>query len=505
MEGEACRLPHRYHGRAGPGGAGRQAAAGLGGGLPLVMALACGVAVANVYFPQAITPLIARGFGIGQDAAAVLATVTQFGYAAGIFLLVPLGDRLPRRPLVTLLLAVTALALLVAGLAPAVGPLLAAGAAVGAATVVPQILLPMAAGMAEPDRRGAVTGTLQAGLIGGILLARAFGGVLGEHFGWRALYLVAAALTGLLALVLGLALPRSAPAVRDRYPTLLADTLRLLRHEPQLRRSVSFQVTVFGAFSAVWTAVALLITGPRYGMGTQAVGLLALIGAASMFLAPAAGRWVDRYGPDRVNLWCVLLALASGALLLTGLAGGPAGLVGLAAGLLLIDVAVQCGQVADQARIFALRPEARSRLNTGYMTCGFVGASAGSWLGTRAFTQLGWGAVCALVALAASPSARTCPAATAPRHRMTHDEPRTRRNRRAPARPGRQHLRLDQRRALLPTGARRLRGRRRLPWASTAPGKTSGASRASSAPADTPPPPDSPWWTPCPPSWPPPS
>ncbi|MFI1710486.1 MFS transporter [Streptomyces griseoruber] len=373
------------------------------------MALACGVAVANVYFPQAITPLIAHGFGVGQDTATVLTTVTQLGYAVGIFLLVPLGDRLSRRPLITVLLAVTALALLAAGLAPAIGPLLAAGAVVGVATVVPQILLPMAAGLVGPERRGAVTGTLQAGLIGGILLARAFGGILGEHLGWRAPYLVAAVLTGVLALALGFALPRSVPTVRDRYPTLLADTLRLLLREPLLRRSIYFQVTVFGAFSAAWTAVALLITGPRYAMGTQAVGLLALIGAASMFLAPAAGRRVDRYGADRVNLWCVLLALASGALLLTGLAGGPAGIVGLGAGLLLIDVAVQCGQVANQARIFALRPEARSRLNTGYMTCSFVGASAGSWLGTRAYTQLGWGAVCAVVAVCALLALGACP------------------------------------------------------------------------------------------------
>jgi predicted MFS family arabinose efflux permease len=365
------------------------------------MALACGVAVSNVYFPQAITPLIAQGFGVGQDTATVVATVTQLGYAVGIFLLVPLGDRLSRRPLITVLLAVTALALLAAGLAPAIGSLLAAGVVVGVATVVPQILLPMAAGLVEPERRGAVTGTLQAGLVGGILLARTFGGVLGEHLGWRAPYLVAAVLTGLLAVALGFALPRSVPTVRDRYPTLLADTLRLLLHEPQLRRSIYLQVTVFGAFSAAWTAVALLITGPRYDMGTQTVGLLALIGAASMFLAPAAGRWADRYGADRVNLWCVLLALASAAFLLTGLAGGPAGIVGLAAGLLLIDVAVQCGQVANQARIFALRPEARGRLNTGYMTCGFVGAGAGSWLGTRVYTWLGWGAVCALVAVAA--------------------------------------------------------------------------------------------------------
>jgi predicted MFS family arabinose efflux permease len=369
--------------------------------VPLLMALACGVGVANVYFPQALTPLIADGLGVTPATAAVVATVTQLGYAVGIFLLVPLGDRLPRRPLITGLLATTCAALLVAGLAPVGGLLLAAGAVVGVATVVPQLLLPMAAGLVESDRRGSVIGTLQAGLIGGILLARTFGGVLGEHLGWRAPYLVAAVLTGLLAVVLGLALPGNAPAVHDRYPTLLADTLRMLHGERELRRSVLFQVTLFGGFSAAWTALALLITGPHYGMGTQAVGLLALIGAGSMFGAPAAGRWVDRFGADRVNLWCILAALASAAVLIAGALGGVVGLAALAVGLLLLDVAVQCGQVANQARIFALRPEARSRLNTGYMTCAFLGGSAGSWLGTRAYVRLGWGAVCTLIALAA--------------------------------------------------------------------------------------------------------
>lgn len=374
--------------------------------LPLVMALACGVTVANAYFPQAITPLIARSLEVSDGTAATLATLTQLGYAVGIFLLVPLGDRLPRRPLITVLLVVTSLALLIAGLAPGTGLLLAAGTLVGLATVVPQILLPMAAGLVEPERRGRVIGTLQAGLIGGILLARAFGGVLGEHLGWRAPYLVAAVLTALLAVVLCAILPTTVPAVRDGYPELLADTLRMLHREKELHRSVVFQITLFGGFSAAWTAVALLITGPRYDMGTQAVGVLALVGAGAMFLAPAAGNWVDRYGSDRVNLWCVAGGLAAAGVLAVGALGGTAGLVALAAGLLLIDVAVQCGQVANQARIFALRPEAHSRLNTGYMTCSFLGASAGSWLGVRAYTHFGWWAVCALIALTvASPIA----------------------------------------------------------------------------------------------------
>ncbi|EFL29259.1 major facilitator family transporter [Streptomyces himastatinicus ATCC 53653] len=380
------------------------APAGLGRRLPLLMAVACGVTVANAYFPQAITPLIAQSFGVSPATAATLATLTQLGYAAGIFLLVPLGDRLPRRPLITVLLAVTSLALLAAGLAPATGLLLAAGTLVGLATVVPQILLPMAAGLVEPARRGSVIGTLQSGLIGGILLARTFSGVLGEQLGWRAPYLLAAVLTALLAVALGFVLPTTTPAVRDRYPALLADTLRMLRTEKELRRSVLFQVTVFGGFSAAWTAVALLITGPRYDMGTQAVGILALVGAGSMFFAPAAGAWVDRYGPDRVNLWCTVGGLAAAAVLAVGALGGIGGIIALAAGLLLIDVAVQCGQVANQSRIFALRAEFRSRLNTGYMTCSFLGGSVGSWLGARAFDRFGWVAVCALIALAVAAS-----------------------------------------------------------------------------------------------------
>ncbi|MFE4869865.1 MFS transporter [Streptomyces sp. NPDC056682] len=369
--------------------------------MPLVMALACGVSVANVYFPQSLAPLIAGSFGITANAAASVATVTQLGYAAGIFLLVPLGDRLPRRPLITVLLTMTSLALLAAALAPATGALLAASTVVGMATVVPQLLLPMAAGLVASDRRGAVIGTLQGGLIGGILLARTFGGTLGEQLGWRAPYLVAATLTVLLTIVLHTALPRVAPATRDRYTALLAASVRMLRTEPDLRRSALFQAIVFGGFSAAWTSLALLVTGPRYGLDTQAVGVLALIGAASMFCAPAAGRWVDRHGADRVNLWCILATLAAAAVLAGGAAGSWTGLAALVAGLLLLDIAVQCSQVANQARIFALRPEARSRLNTAYMTCSFLGGSAGSWLGIRAYAQLGWLGVCALMGVLA--------------------------------------------------------------------------------------------------------
>nr|WP_245245169.1 MFS transporter [Streptomyces palmae] len=370
--------------------------------MTLLLALTCAVAVGNLYFPQAVVPLVAAGLHISPDTASLAVTGTQVGYTAGMFLLVPLGDRLPARRYLVVLLTLTGLGLLVAGCAPNLPVLAAASACVGLTTVAAQIVGPLAAGLVPDDRRGAVIGTLLSGSIGGMLLARTFGGALGEGSGWRAPYLAAAPLVLLLAVVLARALPATTPPSRQPYRALLAAPLRLLRAEPPLRRSCFYQATVFAAFSAVWTCLALLLTGPAYGLGAQAVGLLALVGGATMVCTPLAGRLVDRHGPDRVNLVCMLVVLASAAVLAAGGGGGLPGLAALVVGTLLLDVGMQSGMVANQARVYALRPDARSRLNTAYMTCAYLGGSAGSWLGVRVWGRAGWHGVCALVALLAA-------------------------------------------------------------------------------------------------------
>ncbi|WP_344658266.1 MFS transporter [Catenulispora subtropica] len=389
------------------------------------MSVACGVAVANIYFPQAISPLIADGLGVGRASAALVTTCSQLGYAAGIFLLVPLGDRLRHRRLITTLLLLTAGGLVVAGTATALPLLAVASALIGLTTVVPQILIPMAAGLAAPERRGEVTGTLLSGLIGGILLARTFSGVLGEWLGWRAPYLIAAAVVLALSAAMAAFLPPTTPSTDERYPALVAASLRLVCTEPMLRRSCRYQVLAFAAFSAAWTALALHVTGPRYHLGTPAVGVLALVGAGSMLVTPRAGRAADRLGPDAVNLRSLAGLSAAAGVLLLGSVGGAVGLAGLGAGMLALDVAMQSGQVANQARIFALRPEARARLNTAYMTCAFLGGSAGSWLGVRAYSAFGWNGVCGVVAvlgavaLGASAAAQPAAGALGPRRRTS--------------------------------------------------------------------------------------
>jgi len=373
----------------------------LSGRVIWMLAIACGVSVANVYFPQAISPLIATQLHTSRSAATLVATAAQLGYAAGLFLLVPLGDRLTHRRLVTILLVATAVGLTVAGTAHSFGVLVAAGTCVGITTVVPQILLPMAAGLVPEQRRGAVTGNLLSGLLAGILLARAFSGTLGAWLGWRAPYLTAAVMSLLLAVAMTVVIPATTRRSRQRYRELLVAPLRLLHSEPKLRRSCMYQVLMFGAFNATWTAVALLLTGPHFRLGTQAVGLLALVGAGSVFATPLAGRRIDRGGPDPINLVCFCGALAAAALLVLGTLGGVGGLIGLGAGMLVLDVAVQCGQVANQARIFALPGDARARFNTAYMTCAFLGGSGGSWLGVHAYAAVGWVGVPCLIAFAA--------------------------------------------------------------------------------------------------------
>ncbi|MEU5901668.1 MULTISPECIES: MFS transporter [Streptomyces] len=370
----------------------------------LLLAVTCGVAVGNVYFPQAVSPLVADGLHVSADAAALVVTATQFGYAGGIFLLVPLGDRVPYRTLIVTLLSLSGLGLLGAAAAPGISPLIVASVLVGVTTVVAQVIAPTAAGLVPEERRGAVAGTLLSGSIGGMLLSRVFGGTVGEWLGWRAPYLMTSLVALLIACVLARALPWSTAPTRQRYPALLAASLRLLRTEPDLRRSGFYQAMIFGGFSALWTGVALLLTGPEYGLGASAVGVLALVNAATMLCTPVAGRQVDRRGSDAVNLVCMVAVLVAAAVLFAGGLGGAVGLAALAVGSLLLDVAMQSGTVANQVRIFALSDEARARLNTAYMTCAYLGGSVGSWLSVHAYGAFGWPGVCGLVAVLTTPA-----------------------------------------------------------------------------------------------------
>jgi predicted MFS family arabinose efflux permease len=358
----------------------------------LLLAVSCGLTVANVYYAQPLLAEVSAAFQIGGMLTGALITVTQIGYAAGMLLLVPLGDRLERRRLVAVLLSITAVALVAAGVAPTFPVLLAASLISGATSVVAQILLPFAADLAPDQARGRIVGRVMSGLLFGILLSRTAGSLLAEATSWRVVYLTSAVLMAVFALALRSALPRRAPATRVGYGILLRSTARMLRIHPPLRRRALYQAAMFGAFSAFWTTIAFLLAGPPFHYSQLGIGVFALVGAGGAAVAPLAGRWADR-GHTRVMS---AAAFAAAALAFAVAGWGRHSVIALALAAILLDMAVQASVVLGQHTIYQLDPNARARLNSAFIASTFTGGAIGSQLGAVAYHTGGWVALAVL-------------------------------------------------------------------------------------------------------------
>lgn len=361
--------------------------------LTALLALTAGVAVANIYYAQPLLPDLARAFGVAEASAGLLVTGTQLGYTAGLVLLVPLGDGMDRRRLMLGQCAALVAALAAAAAAPNFAVLAAASVAVGVASTLAQQAVPFAAELADERSRGRTVGTVMSGLLAGILLARTLSGTVGEHFGWRAVFALGAAVAAGLGVLLWRALPHSRPGTREGYGALFGSLLGLTRRYPALRRAATIQALLFAGFSAFWTTLALLLES-RFGLGATAAGAFGVIGLVGVCVAPLAGRLADRRGPRGVVGAGIGLVLAGFVLVWAW-----PGLLGLAAGTVLLDGGIQLAMIANQTVVFALDPAARSRVNTVFMTALFLGASLGSAGGSAAWAWGGWPAVCGLSAL----------------------------------------------------------------------------------------------------------
>ncbi|MFG3102488.1 MFS transporter [Streptomyces sp. NPDC048182] len=365
---------------------------GVPGRLVVLLAVACGMTVANLYYAQPLLSELSRTFGIGTATAGLLVTLTQVGYVLGMVFLVPLGDRLEKRTLVTVLLTVTTAALLAAGLATGFPMLLVASLVSGATSVVAQILVPFAASLAPDETRGRVVGRVMSGLLTGILLSRTLSSLVSDVAGWRAVFLGSAVLMALLAVALRLALPPHAPTTAVAYHHVLRSTVRLVRTHPPLVRRGLYQAAMFGAFSAFWTTVSFVLTGPGFRYSPTGVGVFALVGAAGAAIAPLAGRWADR-GLVRPVTGA---ALAGAALAFVVAAAGRHSVVLLALAAVLLDMAVQTTLILGQHVVYQLDPAARARLNSGFIALFFVGGAAGSQLGSLVYDAAGWTGLSAL-------------------------------------------------------------------------------------------------------------
>jgi predicted MFS family arabinose efflux permease len=357
-----------------------------------LMAFSVGAIVANIYYVQPLLAAMARTFSVGVSMIGLVAMLTQVGTAIGMLIFVPLGDSRDRRALLTALLLGAAVALCGVATAQNLIWIAIASFAVGLCGAAVHIIVPFAAQLAPENSRGQVLGTVFSGLLLGILLARTFSGVVASFFGWRSVYVIAA--VGMLALMLLLRarLPKVAPQNSLRWPALMRSLVDLVRDHPALRESAFLGAALLCVFSAFWTTLVFLLQTPPYHYGSSAAGLFGLVGAAGALCAPLVGRFADRKGPRFTILLALLTTLAS--FLLLGAFGKI--MAGLIVGVVLLDVGVQSGHVANQTRIYALDANARSRLNTVYMFCYFTGGSLGSWLGAICWEYKGWSAVCAL-------------------------------------------------------------------------------------------------------------
>jgi predicted MFS family arabinose efflux permease len=365
-------------------------------GLTLLLASACGIVVANLYYVQPIVGIVSRDYHLSTAFAGALVTVTQLGYAMGLLFVVPLGDIVENRRLILTLLAALVVALLVAFVAPSAGLFLLASAAIGLSASAVQVIVPFAGHLADDETRGRVVGNVVSGLLFGIMLSRPASSFAAEFIGPRSIFAMSAAAIALLIGLLALKLPARRPEGIP-YAKVLASLWPLLRDTQALHRRGGYQAAMFGAFSLFWTAVPLLLEGPRFHFSQAGIGLFALVGAGGALASPFAGRFADAgYGHAATGSAIAVAALS----FVVALVGGwwTSWPILVVAGVVL-DMAVAVTLVVGQREIFGLGAAQRGRLNGLFLAMFFAGGAFGSFAAGIALAHGGWTAT-SLVGLA---------------------------------------------------------------------------------------------------------
>ncbi|EPS1422464.1 TPA: MFS transporter [Enterobacter hormaechei subsp. xiangfangensis] len=371
---------------------------GLSPALILLMSVATGLAVASNYYAQPLLDTIARAFDLSASSAGFIVTAAQLGYAAGLLFLVPLGDMFERRMLIVSMTLLAAGGMLITASSQSLTMMIIGTALTGLFSVVAQILVPLAATLASPEKRGKVVGTIMSGLLLGILLARTVAGLLASLSGWRTVYWVASVLMLIMALALWRGLPKVKQENHLNYPQLLASVFSLFTRDKLLRTRAILGCLTFANFSILWTSMAFLLAAPPFNYSEGVIGLFGLAGAAGALGARPAGGLADKGKSHMTTSAGLVLLLLSWAAIWYG----HVSVLALIVGILVLDLTVQGVHITNQTVIYRMKPDARNRLTAGYMTSYFIGGAAGSLISASAWQHAGWTGVCAIGAIVAA-------------------------------------------------------------------------------------------------------
>jgi len=362
------------------------------------MSVATGLAVASNYYAQPLLDTIAHAFNLSASSAGFIVTAAQLGYAAGLLFLVPLGDMFERRMLIVSMTLLAAGGMLITASSQSLSMMILGTALTGLFSVVAQILVPLAATLAAPEKRGKVVGTIMSGLLLGILLARTVAGLLASLGGWRTVYWVASVLMVIMALALWRGLPKVKQENHLNYLQLLASVFTLFTQDKLLRTRALLGCFTFANFSILWTSMAFLLASPPFNYSEGVIGLFGLAGAAGALGARPAGGLADKGKSHLTTSSGLVLLLLSWAAIWYG----HASVLALIVGILVLDLTVQGVHITNQTVIYRVKPEARNRLTAGYMTSYFIGGAAGSLISASAWQHAGWAGVCTIGAIMAA-------------------------------------------------------------------------------------------------------
>lgn len=356
--------------------------------LIVLISIATGLAVASNYYAQPLLDTIARNFSLSASSAGFIVTAAQLGYAAGLLFLVPLGDMFERRRLIVSMTLLAAGGMLITASSQSLAMMILGTALTGLFSVVAQILVPLAATLASPDKRGKVVGTIMSGLLLGILLARTVAGLLANLGGWRTVFWVASVLMALMALALWRGLPQMKSETHLNYPQLLGSVFSMFISDKILRTRALLGCLTFANFSILWTSMAFLLAAPPFNYSDGVIGLFGLAGAAGALGARPAGGFADKGKSHHTTTFGLLLLLLSWLAIWFG----HTSVLALIIGILVLDLTVQGVHITNQTVIYRIHPDARNRLTAGYMTSYFIGGAAGSLI--SAWQHGGWAGVC---------------------------------------------------------------------------------------------------------------